>query len=44
MLIFFYSIWSNVLLINHERVNEVFMLVWEICIELIAAYFVFLQF
>ena len=44
VLIFFWTVWSNILLINHTRVNEGFMLFWEICIVVLACYFEVLTF
>ena len=38
--IFFFTIWSNILLVNHTRVDETFMLIWEILTGLLAFYFV----
>ena len=39
VLIFFYTIWSNVLLLNHSRVKPEFMTFWETCTVLLACYF-----
>ena len=42
-LIFFFTIWSNVLLVNYDRLNLDFMVFWEVCTSILALYFVFLQ-
>ena len=38
-LIFFFTVWSNILIINHTRVDPGFMLFWEICTVCLAVYF-----
>ena len=42
--IFFFTVWSNILLVNHTRIDSTFMIVWEVCTVALASYFVILQF
>ena len=42
ILIILFTVWSTILIINHERVSSGFMTFWEVMTVLFALYFLFL--
>ena len=40
VLIILFTIWSNILLVNHERVDSGFMFFWETMILFLSSYFI----
>ena len=43
LLIFLFTVWSNVLLLNHQRTNQTLLTIWETTIIVLASYFTILS-